>query len=103
MISLTSPVRTRAHDWPAGAKLAGLCLASAGLFFVTDPLAQAAILGAVLVLYALPGWLFLVSGLRKLRVLWPFVAVVLVWHLWTGSATQGAVIVIRLVSAVALA
>ncbi len=38
MISLTSPVRTRAHDWPAGAKLAGLCLATLGLFFSADPL-----------------------------------------------------------------
>jgi len=103
MISLTSPVRTRAHDWPAGAKLAGLCVATGGLFFVTDPLVQAAILGGVLVLYALPGRLFLVSGLGKLRVLWPVVAVVLVWHLWIGSAALGAVIVMRLMSAVALA
>ena len=36
MISLTSPVRTRAHDWPAGAKLAALCGATLGLFFIEN-------------------------------------------------------------------
>ncbi len=32
MISLTSPVRTRAHSWPAGGKLLALCVASIALF-----------------------------------------------------------------------
>ena len=34
MISLTSPVETRAHGWPAGAKLGALCLATLLLFGV---------------------------------------------------------------------
>lgn len=103
MISLTSPVRTRAHDWPAGAKLAGLCLATAGLFFVTDVRVLGAVLALVLGLYALPGAVFLRAGLRGLRVLWPFVVIVLVWHAVTGAPAQGLAIVLRLVSAVALA
>jgi len=103
MISLTSPVRTRAHDWPAGAKLAGLCLATLGLFFSADPLVHLAALVAVLALYAAPGAQFLRTGLRSLWMLWPFVLVVAVFHLIDGSAGQGAVIVMRLVTAVALA
>ena len=34
MISLSSPVRTRAQDWPAGAKLAALALATTALFLL---------------------------------------------------------------------
>lgn len=103
MISLTSDIRTRAHDWPAGAKLAGLCVATGGLFLIRDPLAQAAILAGVVGLHALPGRAFLISGLIRLRILWPFVLVVMVWHGITGAIGQGAVIVLRMVSAVALA
>ncbi len=103
MISLTSPVRTRAHDWPAGAKLAALCGATLALFFIQGLAAHLAILAAVLALYALPGRAFLRSGLGALRMLWPFVLVVALYHLIDGSPAQGAVIVLRLVSAVALA
>lgn len=103
MISLTSPVRTRAHDWPAGAKLAGLCVATVGLFFVENLWAQALIFVAVAGVYLLPGAAFARSGWQKLRILWPFVLIVSVWHLWTGEIEEGAVVIIRLASAVALA
>lgn len=103
MISLTSPVRTRAHDWPAGAKLAALSLATLGLFFVDRLGVHVVILAAVLVLYALPGGTFFRNGLAKLWMLWPFVLIVAVYHLVDGSFATGAVIVLRLVSAVALA
>ncbi|MGY3438754.1 MULTISPECIES: energy-coupling factor transporter transmembrane component T family protein [unclassified Marinovum] len=103
MISLTSPIKTRAHDWPAGAKLAALCVTTLGLFFVTELPAQLAIFAAVLGLYALPGLVFLRAGLAKLKVLWPFILVVVIFHLIDGSLTKGAVIVLRLMSAVALA
>lgn len=103
MISLTSPVRTRAHDWPAAAKLAALVaatvvLASAqGLAFHTG----AALVG--LALYALPGWTFFTAGLGRLRVLWPFAAVVLLWHLAIRDFEAGLVITLRMVTAVGLA
>ncbi|WP_323763726.1 energy-coupling factor transporter transmembrane component T [Marinovum sp.] len=103
MISLTSPVRTRAHDWPAGVKLAALCGATLALFFIDSLAAHLAILAGVLALYALPGRAFLRGGLAALRMLWPFVLVVALYHLIDGSAAEGAVIVLRLVSAVALA
>lgn len=103
MISLTSPVKTAAHGWPAGAKLAGLCAATLGLFFIENPLAHVVILAGVLAVYAAPGPVFLMSGLRQLRVLWPFVVIVAIWHIWTGEFAAGATVILRLISAVALA
>ena len=61
MISLTSPVETRAHGWPAGAKLAALCVATMALFSLTHPALQAAALAVTLLLYALPGWRFFIN------------------------------------------
>lgn len=103
MISLSSPIRTRAHDWPAGAKLAGLCLATIVLLAVTSPLWQLAALLATLLAYAAPGRVFLLSGLRKLRPIWPFLLLIGLWHVIDGSASAGAVIALRMATAVALA
>ena len=103
MISLTSPVRTRAHDWPAGAKLLALCLATVGLFFVESLALQAITCAAVLLAYLLPGQVFFRAGMSRLFILWPFVAVVLLWHLLADDFRAGAVIILRMISVVALA
>ena len=57
----------------------------------------------VVALYCAPGLVFCRAGLRRLIALWPFVAIIALWHLITGEITQGAEIVLRLLSAVALA
>jgi biotin transport system permease protein len=103
MISLTSPVETRAHRWPAGLKLGALCLASTGLFLTASPALLAAALGLTLALTAAPGRRFLGAGLRALRVVWPFVLVLLLWHGLTGDLRAGSVITLRMVTLVALA
>lgn len=103
MISLTSPIETRAHRWPAGVKLGGLCLASTGLFLLPGIGWNAAALALVLGLYAAPGRLFLRAGLRALRVVLPFVAILLAWHALTGELRQGVAITLRMVALVALA
>jgi len=103
MISLTSPVRTRFHDWAAGGKLATLCVVTAGLFHLDDPIPLGVALAGVVCLYASGGPEFVRAGARALRLLWPFVAVVGLWHLWMGEPAAGSVIVMRMVSAVALA
>ncbi|QFT58678.1 Energy-coupling factor transporter transmembrane protein BioN [Sulfitobacter sp. THAF37] len=103
MISLTSPVETRAHGWPAGAKLIALCGAIVVLF-ATDTLVPHAIyLCLTLGLYALPGRRFLRTGMSRLRPLWIFAAVILIWHVVTSDPMAGLVIVLRMVTAVALA
>lgn len=103
MISLTSPVKTRAHDWPAGLKLAGLCIATVGLFFVQSAAVQVVIFLAIAALYVVPGQGFARSGWKKLRMLWPFVLIVLIWHIWSGELATGVNVIFRLGSTVALA
>ena len=103
MISLSSPVRTRAHGWRAGVKLTALCTATMLLFAIGNMAFQAAALGVALMLYCLPGRLFLREGLTHLRVLIPFVVVVLIWHLLTDDLVVGIRTIMRMVTAVALA
>ncbi|PTX75767.1 energy-coupling factor transporter transmembrane component T family protein [Sulfitobacter mediterraneus] len=103
MISLTSPIRTRAHNWPAGAKLLSLCVATAVLFAIKDVPAQVLVFALVIALYTIPGRDFLAAGFRQLRLLWPFVLIVGLWHLWTGEFALGASVVLRMLSAVGLA
>lgn len=103
MISLTSPIETRAHQWPAGLKLAGLCLTTLTLFFIDNLLLQGLFFLCVAMLYALPGKVFFKYGWQQLKILWPFIFLVAVWHLWTSEIEAGAIIIIRLASTVALA
>ena len=103
MISLTSPVETRAHGWPAGLKLGALCLATLLLFGVEEPVWQILFCAGMLLLYALPGRAFLRAGLGRLWMLWPFVGLILLWHVLTDDAEAGLVIALRMVTAVGLA
>lgn len=103
MISLTSPVETRAHGWPAGAKIGALCAATLVLFGVDHIAWQAAFLGGVFVLYGMPGRQFFGVGLARLKGLWPFIAVILLWHVVTRDLTEGALIMMRMLTAVGLA
>lgn len=103
MLTLTSPVECWAHRQAAGMKLAVLAVATTGLFLVASPWVLAGALLATGGLYLSAGTGFARSGLRLLWPLWPFVAVVGLWHLWTGEVVQGAAILLRMVTAVALA
>lgn len=103
MLSLTSPVETRFHRIPAGAKLAALSAATVALFAIDEPRAMGAALAVTAGLYALGGRPFVTAGLRALRPLWIFVAVVLVWHGWAGEPWQGVIIALCMGVAVALA
>lgn len=103
MLTLTSPVETWAHRLPAGAKLATLAVATTGLFLIGPPWALAAALVAVAGLYAASGADFARAGLGQLWPLWPFVLIVGLWHLWSLDVKGGAAILLRMVTAVALA
>lgn len=103
MISLTSPVETRAHHWRAGIKLGALCASTLILFFIQNWLFQSAFLALVIVLYLLPGWRFFTYGLKPIKMLWPFIVLVGAWHWWSNELQQGAIIILRLLSMVALA
>lgn len=103
MISLTSPVETRAHGWPAGAKLAALCIATMLLFGFQSLGWHLAFFATMLTVYALPGQKFLRTGLGLLWMLWPFVGLIVLWHLFTDDLAAGLVIVLRMLTAVGLA
>ena len=103
MISLTSPVETRAHGWPAGVKLGLLCFATMALFSIDALRWHIVFFAGCLTLYALPGRLFFRTGLRRLAGLWPFAVLIVVWHFITGDLVAGVVIVLRMITAVALA
>lgn len=103
MISLSSPVKTWAHSWRAEAKLAALCAATMLLFSFQSLAFHVAALGFALLLYCLPGREFLRQGLRHLRVLIPFIVIVLLWHLVTDDLALGIKTVLRMMTALSLA
>lgn len=103
MLTLTSPVETWAHPLPAGLKLATLALVTTGLFFLKTPLPLSLACLATALTYASCGRLFAATGLRLLWPLWPFVLIVAAWHLWLGDVPGGAAILLRMLTAVALA
>ena len=103
MLTLTSPVETWAHRLPAGLKLGLLALATTGLFLLDRPFWLAGAALATAGLYGSAGLRFARTGLRLLRPLWPFLLVVGLWHLWTGAREAGGIILLRMVTAVALA
>lgn len=103
MLTLTYPEPTWAHRLPAGAKLAALALATAGLMALQGAAALGAALVGAALLSASGG-----AGLARaqggaLAALWPFVAIVGLWHLWLGDLAGGAAVILRLLTAVALA
>ena len=103
MLTLTSPVKTWAHSLPAAGKLAALALATTALFLVDAPWVLTAAGAAVAGLYLSAGPGFARTGLRQLSPLWPFVVIVGLWHFWTGDVAGGVAILLRMVTAVALA
>lgn len=103
MLSLTSPVRTPYHRVGAAPKLLALCAFSIGAFLLRDPALLALAFAFVVLLYAAMGHLFARAGLARLRPLWPFVAVILIWHLATSDILAGIAICLRLLAVVGFA
>ena len=103
MLTLTSPVETPLHRLPAGLKLAALALFTFALFWTRSPLGRGVGLLAVVALYLNGGPTFARHGLRMLRPLWPFIALIALWHLVWDDLAGGAVVLLRMVAAVAAA
>jgi biotin transport system permease protein len=103
MISLTSPIRTRAHSWRAGPKLLALCVATVVLFSQNSITFHFCVLALIASVYASAGMTFLRFGVRRVWGLWPFVVMVMLWHGITHEIALGGAISLRLLNAVALA
>lgn len=103
MLTLTSPVETAAHRWPVGAKLAAVALGTALIFPLQDwRLVVGALLALALVYQAL-GLRFAAHGARMLTGLWPFFAILALWHLWQAELARGVLLAARMAFAVGLA
>ena len=103
MLSLTTDTRTPYHRMSAGLKLAVVCVGTAVIFALGSPAVSAAVCGVVFGLYALPGTKFLREGLDGLRVLWPFLLLIALWHGLTGTFGTGIGVALQLLAAVGLA
>ena len=103
MLTLTSPVETPLHRLPAGVKLAALCAATILLFRAGDPATLALAAAALAAAHIALGLPLAAQALRQLRPLWPFLALLALWHGITGDIAQGTAIALRLITAVACA
>lgn len=98
MLSFESPVQTLWHRVPVGWKLLCVLLSTIVLFIVDSLLMQAVALLVCGILYVLGGRDFFMAGIQRLRFIWPFLLVILVWHILTDTAAQGLMISLRLVA-----
>lgn len=103
MISLTSPIVTPYHHIAAAPKLACLCLYTFAALLTDNLHVQMA--GALLVgaLYLLAGWHFAKLGFRRLRPIWWFIAVIVLWHCAHREFSIAAEISLRLAATMGLA
>lgn len=103
MLTLTSPIDTMAHRWPVAPKLVAVAMGTALIFPVADLRIMAGALLALAGLHLVLGLRFASHAARRLWMLWPFLLVLALWHLWTAEPARGALIAGRMVFAVALA
>ncbi|WP_151719896.1 energy-coupling factor transporter transmembrane component T family protein [Gemmobacter serpentinus] len=103
MLTLTSPVETWLHRWPAGVKLAMVALGTVLIFAIKDPWIMGLVVAALMLAYLAQGARFAAQGLRLLHPLWPFFLILALWHLWLAEPRQGLLLAGRMLSAVALA
>lgn len=103
MLTLTSPVETPLHRWPAWLKLGLLLAATTSLFLLRSPQAIVIASAFVAAVYLAQGARFARMGLRLLWPVWPFLLLLAVWHLWLWEPLQGFMLALRMLAAVALA
>lgn len=103
MFSLSAPIPTPYDPWPAGAKLAALLGASLALFALPGLTSQLLAFEGALALALFPGLRFAGAVLRPLRGLWPFGLLLLAWHGLTGTLAEGLAIALRITTMLTLA
>ena len=103
MLTLTSPQKTIFHKISASQKLLALCVLSTALFQVGSLFILSGLIFTMMALYLAQGWSFARFGARMLWPLWPFVAIIALYHGVTNDIETGGEIILRMLIAVALA
>lgn len=103
MIALTSPIETVFHRIPAGLKLGFLCLFTLFLFLNDAALIRSTAACLVGLLYLSGGMRFAVEGIKHLKPIFFFVAIIAIWHIVTATMGEGIGIVLLLIAAVGMA
>lgn len=103
MLTLSFPEKTPLHSIKVGKKLFVLVLFTTTLFWVSNPFFLSAALGLLIGLYLICGWRMALYGLRQLWPLVPFVVIVALWHVFSGSYAGGVEVILRMLTAVAAA
>ena len=96
MLALRFPQHTWLEKIPAKIKLALLATATSGIFFVETLGIMVLLFVATIAFQFLLGWQIFKFSLGLLKPLLPFIAIIVVWHLYSGDLDQGALIILRL-------
>ena len=103
MLALRFPQHTWLEKIPASIKLALLAIATSGIFFVETMGIMVLLFVATIVFQFLLGWQIFKFSLGLLKPLLPFIAIIVIWHLYSGDLDQGVLIILRLLLIVNLA
>lgn len=103
MLTLTSPFETPLHRVAAGPKLLALAVLSIGMFSLQNPWLVLIAGVGLAATYLAFGLGFARFGAAMLRPLWPFLAILWLWHVWTGDWAAGLMIGGKMLVAVGLA
>ncbi|MGY1745068.1 CbiQ family ECF transporter T component [Blastococcus sp. SYSU D00695] len=99
-LSLYVPVASPVHRAPAGLKLAALAALAVALFLADRLAVVAGVLGAVLLLGLALARLPWRALLAQVRPVWPWLAVLLAFHLLVTDWRTGTLVVLRLLTLV---
>ena len=103
MLALRFPQNIWLEKIPAKIKLALLVTATSGIFFVEALGVMVLLFMATIAFQFLLGWQIFKFSLGLLKPLLPFIAIIVVWHLYSGDLDQGTLIILRLLLIVNLA
>ena len=103
MLALRFPQPTALDNVPASLKLLLLAAATSGIFFISTLGTMFLIFLAITTFHLLFGWQIFKFSLGLLKPLLPFIAIIVLWHLYSGDLGYGALIILRLLLIVTLA
>ena len=103
MLALRFPQHTWLEKIPASTKLVLLVTATSGIFFVETLGIMVLLFVTAIAFQFLLGWQIFKFSLGLLKPLLPFIAIIVLWHLYSGDLGYGALIILRLLLIVTLA